>query len=100
MTADEFAASLSADAPPATLAPVVRALWLAVKGDWEAAHALVGDLESRAAASIHACLHRQEGDMENARYWYGQAGRAVASGTFDEEWRALVVEIVVDGRDR
>jgi hypothetical protein len=104
MTADEFSASLAGDAPPQQLAPVARALWLAGKGDWDGAHALVGDLETRAAAAVHAHLHRQEGDLDNARYWYGRAQRDVARGPLEEEWRALVAEIAtenrVDGRDR
>jgi hypothetical protein len=100
MTVDEFVATLDAAAPPHDATPVLRALWLARKGDWEAAHALVGDLETRSAASLHAYLHREEGDLENARYWYQQAGRPVATGPLDEEWSALAAELVPGGAER
>ncbi|HET6150055.1 MAG TPA: hypothetical protein VFH68_21115 [Polyangia bacterium] len=100
MTVEEFLASLQADAPPGDAPPLVRALWLAGKGDWEAAHALVGDLDSRAAALIHAHLHRQEGDLENARYWYQRADRAPATVSVEEEWNALVIELVADDVER
>jgi hypothetical protein len=36
--------------------------------------------DSREAAWVHTCLHRQEGDLGNAGYWYGRAGRPVAEG--------------------
>ena len=100
MTVEEFLASLQADAPPGDAPPVVRALWLAGKGDWEGAHALVGELETRAAALIHAHLHRQEGDLENAHYWYQRADRAPATVSVEEEWNGLVLELVTGGDQR
>lgn len=44
-------------------------------GRWDEAHTLVQGDESRLAAWLHGILHVQEGDLENARYWYGRAGR-------------------------
>lgn len=58
-------------------------------GDWEGAHALVQDDPSREAAWIHAHLHRTEGDLANARYWYGRAGRPEHSGSLEEELAAI-----------
>ena len=55
-----------------------RAVDLALGGDWQAAHAIVQEYEGDArAAWIHAVVHRMEGDLANARYWYGQCGRAL-----------------------
>ena len=99
MTVEEFVASLTGEAPPREATPVLRALWLARKGDWAGAHALVGDLETRAAASLHAYLHRQQGDLDNARYWYQRAGRPAASGPLEEEWSALAAELVTGGAE-
>jgi hypothetical protein len=49
---------------------------LALANDWEAAHNLVQQYESDViAAWIHAVLHKLEGDLGNARYWYHQAGQ-------------------------
>ena len=45
--------------------------------DWKKAHQLVMDLEDKAAYHMHGLVHRLEGDMENARYWYARAGVAL-----------------------
>jgi hypothetical protein len=95
MTVEKLLASLSAEAPPSGDAPpVLRALWLAHNGDWEAAHTLVTELDTRPAAWLHAFLHRQEGDLANARYWYQRAGRAMTTAPLQEEWHVLVTELV------
>ena len=54
-------------------------------GDWDGAHALLQDDSSPEAAWVHAHLHRVEGDLSNAAYWYRRAGRPVATGALDEE---------------
>ena len=55
---------------------LLRAVELALAGQWDAAHNVVQQYESDATASwIHAVLHKQEGDAGNARYWYRHAGR-------------------------
>jgi len=67
----------------------IKALALLAAGDWDGAHKLVQDDPSREAAWIHAHLHRVEGDLGNARYWYGQAGKPVGTGDFEAERRAI-----------
>ena len=48
----------------------------ALAGDWQAAHLIVQEHEGDERASwIHAVVHRMEGDLANARYWYGRCGR-------------------------
>jgi hypothetical protein len=48
----------------------------ALSGDWQAAHEIVQQHETdREAAWIHAVVHRMEGDLGNARYWYSRCGR-------------------------
>jgi hypothetical protein len=60
-------------APKAVL---LRAIELALAGEWDAAHQLVQRHEADATASwIHAVLHKLEGDLGNARYWYRRADR-------------------------
>jgi len=86
MTIEQFRASLQAHVPPVDLVPPLAALWWAAKGDWNKAHALVMDDESREAAWVHAYLHRVEGDSGNARYWYRQAGRPSATVPLEAEW--------------
>jgi hypothetical protein len=86
MKIDQFRVSLQDPEPPADLLAPLAALWWAAKGEWDRAHALVMDEQSREAAWVHAYLHRVEGDMANARYWYGQAGRAPAAVPLEAEW--------------
>ena len=63
----------------------MEALTRLAAGDWDGAHKLVQDDPSREAAWVHAHLHRVEGDLANARYWYARAHRPEATGSLDEE---------------
>ena len=54
---------------------LLQAVELALAGKWDAAHALVQQYEDGTAAWIHAVLHKMEGDLGNARYWYRRADR-------------------------
>jgi hypothetical protein len=67
----------------------LKALALIAAGDWDGAHTLVQDDASPKAAWVHAHLHRIEGDEDNARYWYGKAGKTPATGDFDTERQAI-----------
>jgi hypothetical protein len=89
VTLDAFTQSAVQSAPPSSLRAPLQALWWARKGDWERAHKLVMDDTSGDAAWVHAYLHRVEGDLPNARYWYRQAGQPVADGALDTEWSAI-----------
>jgi hypothetical protein len=56
---------------------LIRAVDLALSGDWEGAHALAQSLEGEATADwLHAVLHKIEGDTDNARYWYRRSAHA------------------------
>jgi len=55
---------------------LLRAVELTLAGDWDAAHNLVQQNEDDATTAwIHAVLHKIEGDLGNARYWYRRADR-------------------------
>ena len=94
MTADELKATTTAAAPPAGLAQTLLALWHDARGDWNEAHRIAQDIDDRNAAWIHAYLHRKEGDLGNAGYWYRRAGRTVATGSLDDEWTAIVTALL------
>ncbi len=64
---------------------LLTALAHADAGNWKAAHDLVDDLEGADAAWVHANLHREEGDLGNARYWYGHAGRPESKASVRDE---------------
>jgi hypothetical protein len=75
---------------PAGLTRPLRAMWHDARDDWEAAHRIAQDDESREAAWVHAYLHRREGDISNARYWYARAGKAEYRGSLEDEWMEIV----------
>jgi hypothetical protein len=92
----ELSASLSNAAPAPDLAPPLAALWWAAKGNWDAAHKIVQDESDAHSAWVHAYLHRVEGDLSNAGYWYRQAGQAVAKDSLDNEWERIVLALEGD----
>ena len=90
MNMAEFKASLSGAAPAPHLDAPLAALWWAAKGDWDHAHQIVQDEVSADAAWVHAYLHRVEGDLGNAGYWYRRAGKPAAEDSLDAEWARIV----------
>jgi hypothetical protein len=95
MGIDEFSATIQGVEPPADLSLALQALWWDRHGDWDRAHERVQvDESDPAAAWVHAYLHRKEGDLDNAAYWYRHARQAVATGELDAEWR-LIAEVLL-----
>lgn len=89
MSFDEFETEVAAGRFPAGLSRPLQALWHDARGDWPAAHAAAQDESSPAGAWVHAYLHRREGDLGNAAYWYARAGRPVATGPLAAEWAEI-----------
>ncbi len=75
--------------PPQGASPVLRALWHEAKGDWPAAHTLVEEPRNAEECLMHAFLHRVEGDLGNAAYWYRRAGVPVCRDDLETERAAL-----------
>ena len=73
------------------------ALWYDGKGDWEAAHDLVNEMDGDRAAWVHAYLHRKEDDLANARYWYGRAQKKFPQVSLEEEWTAIATTLLGAG---
>ncbi len=85
-----FRASLKGDKPPPGLTRPVEALWHAGRGDWDAAHKLVQQDEGEPKHDwVHAHLHRVEGDLSNAGYWYRRAKQPAETGPLDAEWAKI-----------
>ena len=97
MSPEALRSSTTAAHPPAGLTAPLRALWHEAKGDWATAHHIVMNAQSAAAAWVHAYLHRKEGDLDNARYWYRKAKRPEATGALDDEWSMIAAALL--GRD-
>jgi hypothetical protein len=93
----DFKASLSEAAPAPGLSPPLAALWWAAKGRWDEAHKIVQDEDDKDSAWVHAYLHRVEGDLGNAGYWYRQAGKPSASDALDAEWDRISAVLLGGG---
>ncbi len=89
-----FKSSLTGASPPASFSVYGQAIWWAGKGNWEKAHTLVQDLEDQSGARIHAYLHRLEGDISNAGYWYSRAKTKMPEEESDREWEKLVEDFL------
>lgn len=74
----------------------LQALWHDQLGDWSAAHEIAQQAASRAGDWVHAYLHRKEGDVGNAGYWYARAKRTPATGSLEAEWAEIVTELGAD----
>jgi hypothetical protein len=85
-----FEATLTRSGPPPEIHPLLQALWHERHGDWTRAHEITQDIDSGDASWVHAYLHRREGDLANARYWYTHAGKRPETGRLDKEWRTIV----------
>lgn len=94
MDLGEFRASLQDAAPPTSVSLPLQALWWDAHGDWAKAHDCAQAERAPTGAAVHAYLHRKEPDLANARYWYNRAGRTPATGTLEDEWDALVTELL------
>jgi hypothetical protein len=93
-TLADFKASLNADQPIKGLSPQLKSLWYDGKGDWPQAHNEVDRLNDQESAWVHAYLHRKEGDIGNADYWYRKARQTRPNLSLDEEWEALVLQFL------
>ena len=88
MTYEEFVALDPEQA--GGLKAALAALALDRAGNWDAAHERVAEVETLEENRVHAYLHREEGDVSNARYWYERVGEPMPDQSFEEEWRGLV----------
>ncbi|MBE9586396.1 hypothetical protein IM792_18230 [Mucilaginibacter sp. JRF] len=94
MTLTEFETSLKAEQPNNSISIQLQSLWYDGKGDWHKAHSLIDHLTDRESAWVHAYLHRKEGDIWNADYWYSKAGKNHPALSLQQEWEQLVAYFI------
>ena len=98
MDTQTFRQSTTLAAPPEGLSFALQALWWDAKGDWDKAHRSAQKVEDDPAGQwVHAYLHRKQGDLDNAGYWYRQAGKPVASDPLSREWATITKALLKDG---
>jgi hypothetical protein len=97
MSVDTFEASLHHATPPDGWSYPLQALWWDARGDWNKAHDLaqIDDADPQ-CAWVHAYLHRKEGDLSNAAYWYRRSAQSVATGSLTHE-RQLIAASLLGG---
>ena len=81
----------------AEISELLRALQLDKDGDWDRAHGIAQSVSSQNGSRVHAYLHRKEGDLANASYWYSRAGISVPDTSLDQEWQDLFDEFSAEG---
>ena len=74
-----------------------KALDLTASGNWDDAHEMVQPYSDELSCLIHAYLHRVEGDLGNARYWYGRAGQVMPNNTDEQELDRLRASLTDSG---
>ncbi len=94
MTKDQFMASLDDGQPSDQFPDTLASLWWDKKGDWDQAHFIAQDIPTVQGSAVHAYLHREEGVIWNADYWYGRAGLQRPDISLEAEWEQLVAEML------
>lgn len=97
---EDFVQSLEGDAPPPFATPMLHAIWHGLRGEWNAAHELAQEQDDAEGAWVHAWLHRIEGDLGNADYWYRRAGRVSRRDETRGEGLQIAVALIRDAVDR
>ena len=95
MTYDEFIKTVDDEDPSPKLSETLISLWWDKKGDWDTAHSIAQDIPTKQGSAVHAYLHREEGVLWNADYWYSRAGRVRPDIPLEEEWKQLVEEMLI-----
>ncbi len=85
---------LENSAPNSEWRPALQALWYAEKGEWKTAHEKCQEGDEDEGAWVHANLHREEGDLSNARYWYHRAGKPESGLTIVQERHAIITQLL------
>jgi hypothetical protein len=91
---EDFLKMKDAGALPEDIPPLLQALLLDAAGDWNSAHRIAQGESNRDGSWVHAYLHRKEGDLGNAGYWYRSAGKSMPEMSLDEEWEYIAMDLL------
>jgi hypothetical protein len=95
MNFDDFIKSVDDEKPSPEISETLTSLWWDKKGDWDTAHSIAQDIPTEQGSAVHAFLHRKEGVLWNADYWYSRAGRVRPDIPLEAEWKLLVEEMLI-----
>ena len=96
MQFETFKQNINNGMVPKDVSVYLLALWYDARDNWDQAHQLVDSLEDESACWVHAYLHRKEGDIANADYWYRKAHKKRPSVSLTEEWETIVKALLAN----
>ena len=99
MAYDEFILTIENDELPSHLPLYMQALWYDAKGDWHKAHSLIDSLNDKNSCLVHAYLHRKEGDLNNANYWYTKTHARLPQVSLAQEWKTITMDLLLQSSD-
>ena len=79
---------------PEDIQHLLQALLLDAAGDWDHAHRIAQEDYSKDGSWVHVYLHREEGDLGNASYWYRSAGKNMPDMSLAEEWEYIAMALI------
>ncbi len=77
----------------------LQALWYDYQDDWNRSHKLIDSESDKDCAWVHAYLHRKEGDLSNARYWYRRSGRPESKLSLSQERQQIAQTLLIQEND-
>ena len=98
MNLKDFKMTVSSGKMPEALSDALQAMWHDAAGNWDRAHDIAQEIHAAEGSWIHAYLHRKEGDLGNAAYWYRLANQPVCKVSLEEEWEQIATALLL--RDR
>ena len=90
MQYDDFIKLTKESKPSDKLSGIHLAIWYAVKDNWDMAHNIIQEINTETASWIHAYLHRVEGDIDNAKYWYNRSRKEPCTKSLKSELDSIL----------
>ena len=90
MQYDDFIKLTKESQPSDKLSGIHLAIWYAVKDNWDMAHNIIQEIKTENASWIHAYLHRVEGDIDNANYWYNRSRKEPCTKSLKSELDSII----------
>ena len=94
ITFEEFLKMKDEGSSPDDIPSLLQALLLDAAGDWKNAHVIAQNEHNKDGSWVHAYLHRKEGDLGNASYWYNNAGKSMPDMSLEEEAEYIAMALL------
>ena len=95
MQYDDFIKLTEKQNPSEKLFGIHLAIWYILNDNWDLAHKTAQKLNTKIACQVHAYLHRVEGDLGNAHYWYSRADMEPATTSLETEISDIIKSVFI-----